>query len=157
MASPKRAPEPLTEEGKEEMMALLERAHNYDQLSLRSPPANKKMKYAASPTPATTAKKAKRQRDALGDRAHERRYAPMSQQAQYFTKVQRAAPTAKSTELASQKASAAAMALWNDHETRVQAAAKLIPVDHRHIDLSLPVLVAAEGVTTKAEEEKEEA
>jgi len=152
MASPKRAPEPLTEEGKEEMMALLERAHNYDQLSLRSPPANKKMKYAASPTPATTAKKAKRQRDALGDRAHERRYAPMSQQAQYFTKVQRAAPTAKSTELASQKASAAAMALWNDHETRVQAAAKLIPVDHRHIDLSLPVLVAAESVPTTAEE-----
>ena len=49
------------------------------------------------------------------------------------------------------------MALWNDHETRVQAAAKLIPVDHGHIDLSLPVLVAAEGVTTKAEEEKEEA
>ena len=51
MASPKRVPEPLTEEGKEEMMALFERAHNYDQLSLRSPPANKKMKYAASPTP----------------------------------------------------------------------------------------------------------
>ena len=100
---------------------------------------------SATPTPATTAKKAKRQRDALGDRAHERRYAPMSQQAQYFTKVQRAAPTAKSTELASQKASAAAMALWNDHETRVQAAAKLIPVDHGHIDLSLPVLVAAES------------
>ena len=119
---------------------------------MRSPPANKKMKYAASPTPATTAKKAKRQRDALGDRAHERRYAPMSQQAQYFTKVQRAAPTAKSTELASQKASAAAMALWNDHETRVHAAAKLIPVDHGHIDLSLPVLVAAESVPTTAEE-----
>ena len=35
------------------------------------------MEYAASPTPATTAEKAKRQRDALGDRAHERRYAEL--------------------------------------------------------------------------------
>ena len=134
------------------MMALLERAHNHGQLSLRSPPANKEMKYAASPTPATTAEKAKRQRDALGDRAHERHYAPMSQQAQYFAKVQRAAPTAKSTELASQKASIAAVALRNDHETRVQAAAKLIPVDHGHIYLSLPVLVAVGSVPTTAEE-----
>ena len=81
------------------------------------------MKYASSPTPATTAEKAIRQRDALGGRAHDLRQASMSQQAQYFAKVHRAAATAKSIELASQKASAAAMALWN-------AAAKLIPVDH---------------------------
>ena len=51
-------------------------------LAFQSPPAKKKR--TASPTPAaTTVEKATRQRDPLGDRAHGRRQAPMSQHAQY--------------------------------------------------------------------------
>ena len=74
-------------------------------------PRQIKIKYAASPTPATTAGKATRQRDALGDRAVGLRYAHMSQQAQYFAKVQPAVPTAKTMEVATKNGPAAAMAL----------------------------------------------
>ena len=49
-----------------------------------------KKKRAASPTPAaTTAEKATRRRDPLGDRAHEMCYASDSQKAKYFAKTQR--------------------------------------------------------------------
>ena len=72
---------------------------------------------ASSPTPTTTAEKATRRRDALDGRAQELRHATMSQLAQYFSKAKRLAPTAKSMEVASQKASAAAMAMRSPRDS----------------------------------------
>jgi hypothetical protein len=147
MACPKRVLEPLTEVEHDEMIALFERAHHHGQLGLQSPPANKKQNRAASPTPVTTGQKATRRRDELGDRAHEIYYASDSQKAQHFAKMQRPQSTempAKSAKSAAEKASAAMMARWDEHERRVQAARGRLPVDHGYIDLSLPALVRAE-------------
>jgi len=142
MACPKRVLEPLTEAEHDEMVALIERAHHYGQLGLQSPPAKKKQNRAASPTPAaTTAEKATRRRDELGDRAHEIYYASDSQKAQHFAKRQWLQSTEKSAKSSAEKASAAAMARWDEHERRVQAARGRLQVDHGYIDLSLPALV----------------
>ena len=157
MACPGCVLEPLTEAEHDDMVALIQRAHHHGQLGLQSPPAKKKQNRAASPTPAaTTVEKATRRRDELGDRAHEIYYASDSQKAQYFAKRQRLQSTEKSAKSSAEKASAAAMARWDEHERRVQAARGRLSVDHGYINLSLPALVgmerSARAVPTSAAE-----
>ena len=124
-------------------------------LAFQSPPAKKKR--AALPTPAaTTAEKATLRRDPLGDRAHGIYYASDSQKAQHFAKRQRRQSTEKSAKSSAEKALAAAMDRWDEHERRAQDARGRLPIDHGYIDLSLPALVGmgrlARAVPTSAAE-----